>query len=168
MLDWTTDRNGASHTANVLSDAGFIRLSKPDPKAGTNEAAPEGTLCSFLSSAVRCCSTTIGHAICGNHRQPPTAQLSAWSGAARLGGCERGGGIAERGHPGRPAGVSGAEGAGCAAAVRGGRGARADRAHGLPRRLPAAAARPGVRLTSHAYGCSSFESRFKGWLVFLC
>ena len=42
MLDWTTDRNGASHTANVLSDAGFIRLSKPEPKAGTTEAAPEG------------------------------------------------------------------------------------------------------------------------------
>ncbi|KAK9846403.1 hypothetical protein WJX81_003127 [Elliptochloris bilobata] len=42
VLDWTTDRNGASHTANVLADAGFIRLGKPAPKAGAAEAAPEG------------------------------------------------------------------------------------------------------------------------------
>ena len=67
MLDWTTDGNGASHTANVLSDAGFIRLSKPEPKAGTSEAAPEGALCSFLSSAVCCCSTPVGQC---HMRQP--------------------------------------------------------------------------------------------------
>ena len=55
MLDWTTDRNGASHTANVLSDAGFIRLSKPEPKEGAKEAAPEGTRCCRGVCTSVCC-----------------------------------------------------------------------------------------------------------------
>ena len=41
ILDWTTDSNGVSHTANVLADAGFIKL-KRESKGSAEDAAPEG------------------------------------------------------------------------------------------------------------------------------
>lgn len=42
MLDWTTDRNGATHFANLLSEAGLIQLPKPGPCNNATEASPTG------------------------------------------------------------------------------------------------------------------------------
>jgi len=44
VLDWTTDANGVSHTANLLAEAGFIKLAGAAPQGAATEATPEGAL----------------------------------------------------------------------------------------------------------------------------
>ncbi len=44
VLDWTTDANGVSHTANLLAEAGFIKLAGAAPQGAASEATPEGAL----------------------------------------------------------------------------------------------------------------------------
>jgi hypothetical protein len=44
VLDWTTDANGISHTANLLAEAGFIKLAGAAPQGAASEATPEGAL----------------------------------------------------------------------------------------------------------------------------
>lgn len=44
VLDWTTDANGYSHTANLLAEAGFIKLANNTSQGAASEATPEGAL----------------------------------------------------------------------------------------------------------------------------